>query len=731
MISDILMPVMDGYELCRAMKVDAALASIPLVFYTATYTTDEDREFALGLGASAFVVKPTAPEQFVRILGEVVADAGRVPRDAPRREILEAPGFHREHDERVTRKLEKKIEELDAARKAAEQSWRELEVRNEALRLLNGLAARLQQRLDIPAIAAEAVDVLARHSRSSRVAVHLLGGDGAHLRLLAHRGLGPEEVEAAELLPVDGSLGGLAVREKRIVTSSDLGTDGRAFHATRLALAARGVSSVTCVPLVFGERALGALSLLFLEPHEPGPLDVEIYQAIAHAVSLAVTNAQHLEGLEHQAFHDALTRLPNRERLHRDFRALVTRGGAPGRTGLVLLDVNRFREINDALGHSVGDGLLVQIGLRLLGEGEAGPDAVYRLGGDEFAILLPADRLPEDPVAEARRLLGVLARPLDVAGLSLEIRASAGIAIFPDDASDSHELLRCADVALYHAKRSPENVARYSREVDLDTPERLALLSELSRAIRDGGLAVHFQPQVDLATHEITGLEALVRWPHPRLGLLAPGAFVPLAEGSEMINPLTYYVVEDALTRLARWQARRADLTMGINLSVRNLLDRNCAQRIEEIVRRVGVDPARVEFELTETAVMSDPDMALAMLGRITATGARLSIDDFGTGYFSLAYLKRFPVHGIKIDRSFVAEVSRLERSHAIVRSSIELARSLGLRVVAEGIEDRPTADQLLGMGCGFGQGFYFARPVSAEAVDRLLQGPMRLPLEA
>ncbi len=727
-ISDILMPVMDGYQLCREMKVDPRLAPIPLVFYTATYTTDEDREFALGLGASAFIVKPTPPEEFVGIIRDVLAGAGRVSPATARPDILREPDFHREHDLRVTRKLEKKIEELDAARRAAEESRQELEIRNEALRLLNGLAERLQQRLDIAAIGEEAVRALFRHSGSSRVGMYLLADDGSNLRLLAQRGFTPEELEAGVVVPIEGSLVGLAVREKRIVTSADLANDPRAFRGTRLALAARGVSSVISIPLVFGEQALGGLVLAFLEQREPGTLDVEIYQAIAHAVSLAITNAQHLEGLEYQAFHDSLTRLPNRDGLHRDFRSLATRSGAPAKTGLVLLDIDRFREINDALGHTVGDRLLTQIGLRLLGEAGSGPAAVYRLGGDEFAILLPGVERPEGLEEEARRSLEVLARPLDVAGLSLEVRASAGVAMFPDDASDSHELLRCADIALHHAKRSPESVASYSRGLDRDTPERLSLLSELSRAIRDGGLVVHFQPQVDLASDGITGFEALVRWPHPRLGLLAPGAFVPLAEGSEMINPLTYYVVEDALTQLLRWHAYRSDLTMGINLSVRNLLDRNCAQRLEEIIRRVGVDPALVEFELTETAVMSDPDIALAMLGRITATGARLAIDDFGTGYFSLAYLRQFPVHGIKIDRSFVAEVSRSERSRAIVRSSIDLARSLGLRVVAEGIEDRSTADQLLEMGCGFGQGYYFAHPAPADVVDGLLARSTYLP---
>ena len=628
----------------------------------------------------------------------------------------------------VVRSLQDRIAERQRAEEAAEGSRQELEIRLEALGLLNGLAASLQQRLGIPAIAEEAVRVLVRHSRSPLIAVYLLSDDGTNLRVAANHGFTPEEWVIGERLPIDGSLSGLALREKRAVVSEDLAHDERVFRATRVALAARGIASGLAIPLVFGEEALGTVNLLFRGQQKPSAIDLETYQAVAQAVSLAITNAQHLDGLEFQAFHDPLTRLPNRESLHRDFRVLAARSGPPGRIGLVLLDINRFREVNDALGHSVGDRILVEIGSRFLHDRCGVQTTVYRLGGDEFAVLLPGIPRGEDAEAEARRVLGLLARPFDVSGISLEVRASAGVATFPDDAADSHQLLRCADVALYRAKQLPGSVTRYFPEHDRNTPERLALISELSRAIRNGELVVHFQPQVALASREITGFEALVRWPHPRLGLLPPGEFVPLAEENEMMNGLTLFVAENALSRLASWQAHRPDLTMGINLSVRNLLDRNCAQQLDEVIRRIGVDPALVEFELTETAVMSDPEMALSMLGRITATGARLAIDDFGTGFFSLAYLRQFPVHGIKIDRSFVSEVSQSGKSRAIVRSSVELAKSLGLRVVAEGIEDSSTADALLDMGCGVGQGFFFSVPEPADVIDRFLRRSMHLP---
>jgi EAL domain-containing protein (putative c-di-GMP-specific phosphodiesterase class I) len=284
---------------------------------------------------------------------------------------------------------------------------------------------------------------------------------------------------------------------------------------------------------------------------------------------------------------------------------------------------------------------------------------------------------------------------------------------------------------MYRAKETAGNVTRYARELDHSTPERLTMLGDLGAAIRDGRLALHYQPIVSLDGEEVVGYEALVRWPHPIRGLISPADFVPLAEASDLIHPLTYWVVEAALTQLRRWQVVRPGLTMAVNLSPRNLLDRNCSQRLEEIIRRVGVDPSLLELELTETAVMADAETALKVLGRITATGARLAIDDFGTGYSSLAYLKRFPLHGIKIDRSFVADLATGEQSRAIVASTVGLAHSLGLEVVAEGVENAETAASLRAMGCDLAQGYHFAVPAPAEVAGRYLTDPGRHQLPA
>ena len=628
----------------------------------------------------------------------------------------------------VVRGLQAMVEERHRAEEALLQSKHELEARNVALEVLNGLTSRLQRTLEIEAIAGETVDALVQHSHPPLVAFYLLSGDGSHLRLIAAHGFSEEERRRGAELSLDGSLSGIAIREQRLVTSDDFGHDARAAEAVRDVLAERGVAAALCVPLVFGGEPLGTVNLVFTEHRAFSRSDLGTFRAIGQAVALAITNARHVKGLEHQAFHDGLTGLPNRASLHRRFAALAGAGSGGGSVGLILLDLIRFRAINEAVGHHVGDTLLAGIGARLTEARLGRRFEVFRLGADEFAVLVPGVASGDDVESTARLLLEVARQPVEVAGMAMEVGASAGVAVFPDHAGDSQELLRCADVAMYRSKHTAERVAVYSHEIDEHTPARLAMMIELANAIRDGELVLHFQPKVALATGAVVGFEALVRWPHRRLGLLLPEAFLPSAEGSDVLHPLTYWVIEQAIAQLARWSVLRPDLTMAVNLSVRILLDANCSQRIEEIIRRNGVDPSRVEFELTETAILADPESASTMLRRITATGARLAIDDFGTGYSSLTYLTRFPVDVIKIDRSFVSDMANGEQSRAIVRSTVQLARSLGLEVVAEGIENRATVDALQAVGCEHAQGFYFAAPAPAAEVGRMLSERWFLP---
>jgi len=424
------------------------------------------------------------------------------------------------------------------------------------------------------------------------------------------------------------------------------------------------------------------------------------------------------ETLRHQARHDALTDLPNRTLLHERIRAtLGDLSAAPRPLALLLLDLDGFKEVNDTFGHERGDTLLRQVADRLQGVTRA-DDTVARLGGDEFAVLLPgADAAGAARVAEAIRT--ALDAPLSVKGLLLRVGASVGGALAPTHGLDGDTLLRRADVAMYVAKRTRQGYALYEPTQDQHSPERLARGGALRDALEQGALTLHYQPQVDLATGRVTGVEALVRWPHPAQGLIPPDRFIPLAEQTGLIAPLTAWVLAEAIRQCRAWQ--RAGLLMGVsvNLSMWNLHDPTLPDRVAALLRDHGVSPAWLRLELTESALMADPERALAVVARLSGLGVGLAVDDFGSGYSSLAYLKTLPVDEIKIDKGFVRAMATEERDAAIVASTVALGHALGLRVVAEGIEDQATWELLGGMGCDVAQGYYMSRPLPATDLQR------------
>ncbi len=420
--------------------------------------------------------------------------------------------------------------------------------------------------------------------------------------------------------------------------------------------------------------------------------------------------------LEHQALHDALTDLPNRVLLHDRLQQAI-RAAQRDQTvvALLIMDLDRFKEVNDTFGHHTGDQLLEQLGERL-GSVLRGSDTIARLGGDEFAVLLPTATL-EDAHHIAGRLLELLKEPFSLGGLQLEIDASIGIALSPEHGTDADTLLRRADVAMYIAKRNGSGHALYSAEQDQHSPMRLALVGELRRAIDQNELSLYFQPKVSLKHSKVLCVEALVRWEHPRHGLLGPDQFVPIAEQTGLIRPLARSVLEAAVRQCNRWRQEGLDLAVAVNLSMRNLHDAEIVDMIRQLLSRWGIPPARLVIEITESSLMADAARAMEVLSRLREMGVGISIDDFGTGYSSLAYLKRLPVDELKIDKSFVANMATDENDAAIVRSTIGLAHDLGLTVVAEGIEDQATWDLLAELGCDVGQGYYVSRPMPAAAL--------------
>jgi diguanylate cyclase (GGDEF)-like protein len=435
--------------------------------------------------------------------------------------------------------------------------------------------------------------------------------------------------------------------------------------------------------------------------------------------------------LRHQAVHDALTGLPNRTLLHRRAeRALKGGGGA----AMLLIDLDRFKEVNDTLGHDHGDELLVEVAARLLGAVRRG-DTLARLGGDEFAVLLHGLPHRGAAVELATRLQDALRRPFALRGVSIELEASIGVALYPSHGTTVGTLLQRADVAMYDAKRGRHGIVTYTPERDPYSADRLGLLAELRRAIAGGELVLHYQPKVSLGTGEVVGVEALVRWQHPTRGLLAPDRFVPLAERTGAIADLTRWVVDAALTQQRAWRDQGIDLPVAVNLAAANIVDVALPDAIAGLLARHGAAGDRLECEISEHTVMADPVRASEVLDRLRALGVRLSLDDFGTGHSSLAYLKRLPLDEVKIDRSFVSGMAEDENDMVIVRSTIDLARNLGLAVVAEGVESAEIMDELAALRCDTAQGFHVSRPLPADelaswlqAVSVSLRGPARKP---
>jgi diguanylate cyclase (GGDEF)-like protein len=435
--------------------------------------------------------------------------------------------------------------------------------------------------------------------------------------------------------------------------------------------------------------------------------------------------------LRHQALHDALTGLPNRTLLHRNAERALR---ADGESAMLLIDLDRFKEVNDTLGHDHGDLLLVEVAARLRRAVRRG-DTLARLGGDEFAVLL--DGLPHRGAAVelAARLQDALRSPFALRGVSIELEASVGVALYPSHGTTVGTLLQRADVAMYEAKRGRHGIATYTAERDPYSADRLGLVAELRRAIAEGELVLHYQPKVALDSGRVVGMEALVRWQHPTRGLLAPDQFVPLAERTGAIADLTRWVVDAALAEHRAWRAAGIDLPVAVNLAAANIVDVALPDAIAALLARHGVGGDRLECEISEHTVMADPLRASEVLDRLRALGVRLSLDDFGTGHSSLAYLKRLPLDEVKIDRSFVSGMTADENDMVIVRSTIDLARNLGLSVVAEGVESEDTLAELASLRCDTAQGFHLSRPLPADALADWLQaesvslrGPARNP---
>ncbi len=424
---------------------------------------------------------------------------------------------------------------------------------------------------------------------------------------------------------------------------------------------------------------------------------------------------------------DELTGLPNRKALYGEVRAQAraygrrSRRGQPGgdtrRMALLILDIDQFRQVNEALGHGVGDRLLMAVAERLLAA--IGPDGlVVRLGGDEFSVLAP--RLADSDAAGvlARRVEDALAEPIVLDGLPLDVAAAIGVALYPDHGTDVITLLRHAETAMYDSKQRGVTFAVYTPEAEQHSPERLALLADLRRALDSGSdeLQLHYQPQIDLATGAVSGAESLLRWSHPERGFVSPDTIFKIVEHTAIMRRITSRVLDDAIAQLAKWRAEGLRLRISVNVSARDLHRAEFVDEVAGLLAERGVPANMLQLEITEGAILTDQRRALLTLHRLEKLGVALSMDDFGTGYSSLQHLRRMPLAEVKIDKSFVLGMTTDPDDESIVGAVVDLGRRLGLRVVAEGVEDDETRRMLLSIGCEVGQGWHFARPMPADA---------------
>lgn len=442
-------------------------------------------------------------------------------------------------------------------------------------------------------------------------------------------------------------------------------------------------------------------------------------QTVFTAILRDVTERKNMEeAVRRLAYYDSLTGLPNRQ-LYHDLlqKAIVQAQREEKSVAVLLLDLDQFKEINDTLGHHRGDSLLQRVGERLK-NGLFGSDIVARLGGDEFGLVLTMSS-PEHAGLIANKIITLLKEPFEIEGLPVIVETGIGIALCPDHGSNADSLMQRADVAMYVSKKEKIGYVLYDPSHDQHSPRRLALMGELRHALENSQLFLVYQPKVDLQTRQLSGVEALIRWNHPKLGAVPPDQFILPAEQTGLIHPLTQFVFRSALRQGQLWRQEGMTIPIGINVSVRNLQNPHFSKEAVELVESFGFDPGQLELEITESAFMTNVEHAVKTIHLLNQKGFRFSIDDFGTGNTSLNYLKKLAVKAIKIDRSFVQNILNNEEDLLIVSSTIDLAHKLNLKVVAEGVEDQETLKKLIELGCDEAQGFHISRPLVVEEFNR------------
>ena len=701
-ISDVLMPRIDGFELCLAIRKHERLKRIPVVLLTNSYDDAADKQLAADIGANALVARTPDCKDAVEILLASLNQPAPAP--APNEETFEAG-----HKESLMRQLNRQARlSVDLARRCAAQSAQ-----------ISVLASAAQNFLrsgqNIESLLSEILAHYLAVIGFSRGALYLLD-PSAGLKLSSQ--IGFSEADTVALANFYGAaelLHETMAGAEPVVFSSPAGEER--FQSL---LSRASVRSVLIAPLIFDARALGVI-VLFSDTRGLYPEWIHFSKLINGQISQAVALWQTISELKYLASNDPLTGLPNRSRLIERVRELFDRQEGPASMALLRVNIDGFEEINNALSYQKGDKLLRQFARRL-GDAVSGADMLARLHADEFALLFLGYGMSLHAVDQARSIISALEPPFTIDDLPLDVHASIGIAVAPENARNAEDLLRRADMAMRAAKRSATGYSAYTSAIDQYEPHRLTLMGELSSAIDHDELALFYQPKVSFKTNQIVGVEALLRWQHPERGMIAPDQFIPLAEKTGAIQRLTEWVVKNAVRQAAVWRRAGYRFSVSLNLSVRNLLEPSFPNHVLAMLNGDGAHADAITMEITESALMADPAKARNVLMFLSRHGFRFSIDDFGTGYSSLAYLKHLPVSEIKIDKLFVSRLMSDADTATIVRSTIELGHNLALSVTAEGVEDQETWNMLGALGCDEAQGYFMSKPLPADQLERWLR---------
>ena len=707
---DVMMPGLDGHDVAAKLKGNPATRNLPIIMLSAL--GDRGSKLAgLNAGAEDFLTKPIdRVELWVRVRNLL--------------RLKECNDVLAEHNQLLEQAVRGRNEEITERKRAETQIIR----LNRLYEIVSGINAAIVRTRNRQELFTETCDIAVKHGQFRMAWIGSVDSKGTGLSPLAWSGFDEgyfdKITQAIRNNKADTLVLAMrALQEKTPVVCNDIDSDPQFAH-WRIDALQRGYRSMGVFPLMGDSQPVGLFVLYAPELNFFDVEEIKLLTELTANISYALEYLKKEEKLNYLAYHDVLTGLPGRTLFHDRLVQAVTNAHRHGdKLGVLFIDLDHFKNINDSLGHYVGDMLLKQVAA-LFTACMREDDTVARLGGDEFVVILASMASEDEAWMVSQKILKLMTEPFTIEAHELFVTCSIGIALYPKDGDDAKTLLQSADGALYLAKNKGRNNAQFcTAEMNAKALERLTLESELRQAINRQEFLLHYQPRVDMVSGEITGMEALVRWQHPVQGLLYPTKFIPVAEESGLIVPLGEWVLRTACEQNKAWQlAGLKPVSIAVNLSARQFKQQDLVELVSSILQETELDPSYLELELTESMVMQNVEAAIATLTQFKVIGVKLSIDDFGIGYSSLNYLKHFPIGFLKIDQSFVRDITTNRDDAIIAKIIISMAHDLGLRVIAEGVETEEQKSFLCSHRCDEMQGYFFSMPLPAEEFEILLK---------